>query len=64
MEPGSALSLDLHLPGERRVVKLMGDVMWAAELGGEPVAGLRIAALEEEGMARLVQALVQGPPRH
>lgn len=62
VEAGSALSLDLHLPGEHRVVKLMGDVIWVGEREGEPVAGLRIAALEEEGMRRLLKALVQAAP--
>lgn len=57
VEAGAALCLDLHLPGERRVVKLLGDVMWAAEHQGEPVAGLRIAALEEEGLRRLQRSL-------
>jgi hypothetical protein len=57
VEPGAALCMDLHLPGERRVVKLLGDVMWAGEQGGEGVAGLRIAALEEEGLRRLERSL-------
>jgi hypothetical protein len=59
VEAGSALCLDLHLPGERRVVKLLGDVMWSGEHAGEPVAGLRIAALEEEGMRRLERQLAK-----
>jgi len=57
IEAGSALCMDLHLPGERRVVKLLGDVMWSADHGGEPVAGLRIAALEVEGLRRLERSL-------
>jgi hypothetical protein len=57
VESGGALSLDLHLPGERRVVRLLGDVIWSANQEGELVAGLRIAALEEEGLRRLQRAL-------
>lgn len=57
LEQGAALSLDLHLPGERRVVRLLGDVIWLAEEAGERLAGLRIAALEEEGLRRLQRAL-------
>jgi len=57
VEQGAALSLDLHLPGERRVVRLLGDVIWSADQSGEQVAGLRIAALEEEGLRRLRRAL-------
>jgi hypothetical protein len=59
---GSALSLDVHLPGEQRVVKLLGDVMWTGEDGGAPVAGLRIAALDQEGLLRLLNALQKAPP--
>jgi hypothetical protein len=61
LSPGSAMSLDVHLPGERRVVKLLGDVMWAGQQEGQAVAGLRIAALELEGHQRLVQTLQGGP---
>ncbi len=50
---GSALALDLHLPGERRLVKLLADVIWTRQSGGETIAGVRIAALEEEGMTRV-----------
>lgn len=57
LDPGSALCLDVHLPGEGRVVKLLGDVMWTSSQDGTPVAGLRIAALEIEGLERLRQAL-------
>jgi len=57
VDQGGALSLEVHLPGEGRVVRLIGDVMWADDLSGERVAGLRIAALEEEGLARLLKAL-------
>lgn len=57
LEPGAALCLDVHLPGEGRVVKLLGDVMWSAKQDGTPVAGLRIAALEMEGLERLRRAL-------
>jgi len=58
---GSALSLDVHLPGEARVVKLLGDVMWTGEDAGKAVAGLRIAALDQEGLLRLLDALRQAP---
>jgi hypothetical protein len=61
VEAGSAMSLDLHLPGERRVLRLLGDVIWAAEHAGQAVAGLRFAALNEEGLERLRQVL-KGTP--
>jgi hypothetical protein len=50
---GTSLELDLHLPGERRVVKLLAEVMWAEKGQDSPVVGLRFAALEDEGMRRL-----------
>lgn len=58
---GAALSLDVHLPGESRVVKLLGDVMWSGEEAGQPVIGLRIAALDLEGLERLKRALQKAP---
>jgi hypothetical protein len=61
VEAGSAMTLDLHLPGERRVLRLLGDVIWAAEHAGQAVAGLRFAALNEEGLERLRQVL-KGTP--
>lgn len=57
VEAGQSLCLDLHLPGEQRVVKLLADVMWSGEQDGQPVAGLRFAALETEGLQRLVKLL-------
>lgn len=50
---GSALALDLHLPGQRRLVKLLGDVVWSKEDGDGLMVGVRIAALEQEGMNRV-----------
>lgn len=50
---GDTLCLDVHLPGDRRVVKMLGDVVWVGKDGGEPVAGLRLAALAHEGLERL-----------
>lgn len=58
---GSALCLDVHLPGQQRVVKLLGDVIWSGQQAGLPVAGLRIAALEQEGLIRLAQAIQAAP---
>jgi len=57
LEHGTSLELDLHLPGERRVVKLLAEVMWADKGQDSPVAGLRFAALEDEGMRRLREYL-------
>ncbi|MGH7442022.1 MAG: PilZ domain-containing protein [bacterium] len=54
---GRSLCLELHLPGERRVVKALGDVVWIGLENGEPVAGLRLAALAREGLDRLLTAL-------
>lgn len=62
VDPGMALCLDVHLPGESRVVKLLGDVMWSGENDGVPVVGLRIAALETEGLQRLRKLLQSAPP--
>jgi hypothetical protein len=59
VEVGRSLSLDVHVPGETRVVKLLGDVMWVGFNNGEPVAGLRIAALDEEGLRRLLAVLAK-----
>jgi hypothetical protein len=57
VKTGTALCLDVHLPRNSRVVKLLGDVMWVGQIDGVPVAGLRMAALAEEGMRRLLTAL-------
>jgi len=57
LEHGTSLELDLHIPGERRVVKLLAEVMWADKGQDCPVAGLRFAALEDEGMRRLREYL-------
>jgi hypothetical protein len=62
LEQGTSLELDLHLPGERRVVKLLAEVMWAERGQDSPVAGLRFAALEDEGLRRLREYL--GHLRH
>lgn len=57
VETGRSMCLDVHLPGDHRVVKLLGDVVWVGLRDGEPVAGLRIAALEEEGLRRFLTVL-------
>jgi hypothetical protein len=57
IEAGRSLCLDIHLPEDHRVVKLLGDVMWVGQRDNEPVAGLRMAALQEEGLKRLLAAL-------
>lgn len=46
LEPGAATAVDLHLPGQRMVLKFLGEVMWATRVGAETRAGLRIAALD------------------
>ena len=51
-ETGLAVALDLHLPGQRTVLKFLGEVMWATEVNGEPRAGFRIAALDAESAQR------------
>ena len=58
LESGKSLELDLHLPGERRVVKLLAEVMWAEDGEERRVAGLRFAALEDEGLRRLREYLL------
>ena len=50
---GESLAVDMHLPGDRRVVKLLGDVIWTQVQAGMTVAGIRIAALERDGSSRL-----------
>ncbi|HTB22899.1 MAG TPA: PilZ domain-containing protein [bacterium] len=57
VEAGRSLCLDIHLPDDHRVVKLLGDVMWVGQRNDEPVAGLRMAALQQEGLHRLLAAL-------
>jgi hypothetical protein len=52
LKQGAAAALDLHLPGERTVIKLLGEVVWSAEIQGEARAGIRIAALEDEAAQR------------
>ncbi len=54
---GKGLCLDVHLPGDRRVVKLLGEVVWTGESAGEPVAGVRMASLAQEGLRRLLGLL-------
>jgi|SRR5665213_3356081 len=58
VEAGRTLCMDIHLPKDHRVVKLLGDVMWVGQRDGEPVAGVRLAALDLEGLKRLLAALV------
>lgn len=52
-EKGMAAALDLHLPGERTVLKFLGEVMWVGQVEGEGCAGIRIAALDEDSGRRL-----------
>lgn len=54
---GESLVVDMHLPGDRRVVKLLGDVIWTRVYEGMAVAGVRIAALERDGSSRLSEFL-------
>ena len=51
-EAGMAAALDLHLPGERTVLKFLGEVIWAEKIEGEARAGIRIAALDEDSAQR------------
>lgn len=57
VEHGTSVELDVHLPGERRVVKVLAEVMWAQKGEDSPIAGLRFAALEDEGLRRLREYL-------
>lgn len=52
LEKGMAAAVDLHLPGSRTVLKFLGEIMWTDEVEGEPRAGLRIAAVDEESARR------------
>jgi Tfp pilus assembly protein PilZ len=61
---GEATALDVHLPDERVVVKLLGEVVWSepAKDGQHLHAfGLRFAALEEHALARLKHFLELAP---
>lgn len=49
---GMAAALDLHLPGQRTVLKFLGEVMWTDAMDGVPKAGIRIAALDEDSDRR------------
>jgi hypothetical protein len=51
-EKGTAAALDLHLPGDRTVVKLLGEVMWSAQAAGASRVGIRFAALDEDSAQR------------
>jgi hypothetical protein len=51
-EKGTAAALDLHLPGDRTVVKFLGEVMWSVQDAGESRVGIRIAALDEDSARR------------
>src|SRR6266849_5032513 len=51
-ETGLAVAMDLHLPGQRTVLKFLGEVIWANEDQGEPRAGFRIAALDIDSAQR------------
>jgi hypothetical protein len=51
-EKGMAAAVDLHLPGSRTVIKFLGEVMWVGEEAGEPRAGIRIAAVDEDSAQR------------
>jgi hypothetical protein len=51
-EKGCAAALDVHLPGQRTVVKLLGEIMWSGMVEGSPRAGIRIAALDLDSALR------------
>jgi hypothetical protein len=51
-ERGCAAALDVHLPGQRTVLKFLGEVMWSGEVDGSPRAGIRIAALDLDSAER------------
>lgn len=51
-EKGMAAALDLHIPGQRTVLKFLGEIMWVSQVGGEPRAGIRIAALDSDSAQR------------
>ena len=56
MGTGEATAIDLHLPDERVVLKVLGEVVWSttASDANQPHSfGLRFAALEEDGVHRL-----------
>jgi hypothetical protein len=53
---GEATAIDLHLPDERVVLKVLGEVVWSQPStdDSQPHSfGLRFAALEEDGLHRL-----------
>jgi Tfp pilus assembly protein PilZ len=61
---GEATALDLHLPDDRVVVKLLGEVVWsepAKDSNHLHAFGLRFAALEENALARLKHFLELAP---
>ena len=61
---GEATAIDLHLPDERVVLKVLGEVVWSrpSEDSAQPHSfGVRFAALEEDGMHRLKTFLSLGP---
>lgn len=61
---GEAAAVDLHLPDERVVLKVLGEVVWSqtAPDASQPHSfGLRFAALEEDGVHRLKNFLSLAP---
>ena len=61
---GEATAIDLHLPDERVVLKVLGEVIWSrpATDDSQPHSfGLRFAALEEDGLHRLKSFLSLTP---
>lgn len=56
-ENGQAAALDVHLPGQRTVLKFLGEVMWTRESNGEYRSGMRFAALDEDSARRFADYL-------
>lgn len=53
LAPGTAALMDLHLPDEGVVVKALVEVVWVKEVEKEPYAGVRFAAMPEQGARRV-----------
>jgi hypothetical protein len=58
LKPGTAAVIDIHLPDERVVVKALVEVVWVRTEEAQPQAGMRFAAMHEQG-ASLVKGYLE-----
>jgi len=59
VEAGVSAIFDLHLPGQKTVVKALGDIVWCQGNPQGAQAGVRLAALDDEGARQIKHFLSQ-----